>query len=68
MVLELDQNDEVWDIVYRKRICNNEESQQIAREAQARLLRRVDEENVGKWKRRMEESWDNHDDDDVEDV
>ena len=62
MVLELDQNDEVWDIVYRKRICN-EESQQIAREAQARLLRRVDEENVGKWKRRMEESWDKPEDD-----
>eukprot|EP00584_Thalassiosira_punctigera_P007813 CAMPEP_0172534728 /NCGR_PEP_ID=MMETSP1067-20121228/6991_1 /TAXON_ID=265564 ORGANISM="Thalassiosira punctigera, Strain Tpunct2005C2" /NCGR_SAMPLE_ID=MMETSP1067 /ASSEMBLY_ACC=CAM_ASM_000444 /LENGTH=289 /DNA_ID=CAMNT_0013319551 /DNA_START=46 /DNA_END=915 /DNA_ORIENTATION=+ len=56
VTLELDQNEQVWDIVYRKRICDTN-SKQIATEAQARLLRRVDEENVGKWKRRMEEVW-----------
>lgn len=27
-------------------------------EARARLLRRVDEENIGKWKKRMEKIWD----------
>jgi len=60
VVLELDQNDSVWDLVYRQRICNPN-SKQIATEAQARLLRRVDEENLGKWKRRMEENWERKD-------
>jgi len=60
LVLELDQNDRVWDIVYRQRICNTN-SKQIATEAQARLLRRVDEDNPGKWKRRMEENWERKD-------
>lgn len=53
VTLELDQNDDVWDAVYRRRICNKE-SMRLGMEAQARLLRRVDEENVGRWKRRME--------------
>mmetsp|Transcript_12171 Transcript_12171/g.25914 ORF Transcript_12171/g.25914 Transcript_12171/m.25914 type:complete len:246 (-) Transcript_12171:233-970(-) len=56
VVLELDQNDEVWDLVYRQRICNKD-SKQVALEAQARLLRRVDEENVGKWKSKLEQKW-----------
>lgn len=54
VALELDQNNNAWDAVYRKRICNNIESMQLGIEAQARLLRRVDEENVGRWKKRME--------------
>jgi hypothetical protein len=53
VTLELDQNNNAWDAIYRRRICNNESSQ-LGMEAQARLLRRVDEENVGRWKRRME--------------
>lgn len=62
VVLELDQNEEVWDAVYRKRICNKD-SEQVAMEAQARLLRRVDEENVGNWKRRIEENWETSEND-----
>ena len=62
VVLELDQNDEVWDIVYKQRICNTD-SKQIALEAQARLLRRVDEKNVGKWKSKMEKKWGDKDGD-----
>ena len=54
VALELDQNNNAWDAVYRRRICNNIESIQLGIEAQARLLRRVDEENVGRWKKRME--------------
>jgi ferredoxin len=57
LVLELDQNDEVWDMVYRRRICNNVDTKLLAMEAHARLLRRLDESNVGKWKRKMEETW-----------
>ena len=57
VVLELDQNDEVWDMVYRRRICNNADAKLLALEAQARLRRRLDEANVGKWKRKMEETW-----------
>jgi ferredoxin len=61
VVLELDQNDQVWDMVYRRRICNDADSKLLAMEAQARLLRRVDESNVGKWKRKMEENWEGGD-------
>lgn len=61
VVLELDTNDQVWDLVYRKRFCNTD-AKQIAVEAQARLLRRVGEENVGKWKMQMEENWESEDD------
>jgi hypothetical protein len=57
VVLELDQNDEVWDMVYRRRVCNNVDAKLLAMEAQARLRRRLDEANVGKWKRKMEETW-----------
>eukprot|EP00577_Skeletonema_sp_RCC1716_P001336 CAMPEP_0113399826 /NCGR_PEP_ID=MMETSP0013_2-20120614/15765_1 /TAXON_ID=2843 ORGANISM="Skeletonema costatum, Strain 1716" /NCGR_SAMPLE_ID=MMETSP0013_2 /ASSEMBLY_ACC=CAM_ASM_000158 /LENGTH=239 /DNA_ID=CAMNT_0000284791 /DNA_START=475 /DNA_END=1194 /DNA_ORIENTATION=- /assembly_acc=CAM_ASM_000158 len=52
VVLELDQNNEVWDAVYRQRLCDGD-TKQVALEAQARLLRRVDEENVEKWKNKM---------------
>jgi len=61
VALELDQNDEVWDVVYRQRICSPE-SKQAAMEAQARLLRRVDEKNVGKWKRKMQKILESEDD------
>ena len=57
VVLELDQNDEVWDMVYKRRICNNLDTKLLAMEAQARLRRRLDEGNVEKWKRKMEETW-----------
>ncbi len=53
VVLELDQNNEVWDAVYRQRLTDGD-TKQVALEAQARLLRRVDEENVGRWKNKME--------------
>ena len=53
--LELDQNDNVWDLIYRRRICPSSTSVRL--EAQARLLRRVDEDNVDTWKRKMEEKW-----------
>ncbi|KAL9189702.1 hypothetical protein ACHAXT_009377 [Thalassiosira profunda] len=53
--LELEENDDVWDAVYRRRICPS--SQKMTMAAQARLLRRVDEDNVGRWKRRMEQGW-----------
>jgi hypothetical protein len=57
VVLELDQNDELWDMVYKRRICNNLDTKLLAMEAQARLRRRLDEGNVEKWKRKMEETW-----------
>jgi len=60
VVLELDQNDLVWDMVYRQR-PSDEGSKQAALEGQARLLRRVDEKNVGEWKSRMEENWEKYD-------
>ena len=53
VALELDQNNEVWDVVYRQRLCDGD-TKQVALEAQARLLRRVDEENVEKWKYKTE--------------
>ena len=56
VVLELDQNNEVWDAVYRQRLTDGD-TEQVALEAQARLLRRVDEENVGRWKNKMEKVW-----------
>lgn len=60
VVLELDQNDTVWDMVYRKR-PSDEDSKKAALEGQARLLRRVNEDNVGEWKSRMEENWESCD-------
>lgn len=41
-------------MIYRKRISNID-TQQLVLEAQARLLRRVDEENLDKWKTKLEE-------------
>lgn len=65
VVLELDQNDKVWDMVYRNRMCDKD-SKQVALEAQARSLRTVNEENVGQWKSRMEENWESDDADGVD--
>jgi ferredoxin len=56
VVLELDQSNEVWDVVYKQRSCDSD-TKQVALEAQARLLRRVDEENVEKWKSKMKKVW-----------
>lgn len=67
VTLELEQNDDVWDAVYRRRICNTE-SMQLGMEAQARLLRRVDEENVGRWKRRMEKVLEGTGDDEPKEI
>jgi|EP01082_Thalassiosira_pseudonana_P000047 ferredoxin len=67
VTLEIDQSNEVWDRVYRQRFCDVD-AKQVAMEAQARLLRRVDEKNVGKWKKRMRkvlESSDNEEGNDV---
>lgn len=59
VVLELDQNHDVWDLVYRQRICADD-AKRAALEAQARSLRRADEDNLGQWKDRLEEKlgWD----------
>ena len=54
MVLELDQNDKAWDMIYRKRI-HNIDTERLVLEAQAKLLRSVDEENISKWKIKIEE-------------
>jgi len=56
VVLELDQNNEAWDVVYKQRLCDGD-TKQVALEAQARLMRRVDEENVEKWKSKMKKVW-----------
>ena len=53
--LELDQNDDVWDLIYRRRIFTL--STAAGLEAHARLLQRVDEDNAEKWKRMMDENW-----------
>ena len=45
--MELDQNNEVWDAVYRQRLTDGD-MKQVALEAQARMWRRADEENVGR--------------------
>ena len=58
VTLELEQNEEVWDRVYRSRFDN---LHQLGMEVRARQLRRVDESNVGGWKERMEKLF--HDDD-----
>ena len=54
--MELDQNNEAWDVVYKQRLCDGD-TKQVALEAQARLMRRVDEENVEKWKSKMKKVW-----------
>jgi len=54
VVLELDQNDKAWDLIYRRRI-HNIDTERLVLEAQAKLLRSVDEENINKWKIKIEE-------------
>ena len=51
VTLELEQNEEVWDRVYRGRF---DDLHWMGMEVRARQLRRVDESNVGGWKERME--------------
>ena len=53
VVLELDQNDKAWDLIYRKRI-HNIDTERLVLEAQAKLLRSVDEDNINKWKVKTE--------------
>ena len=54
VVLELDQNDKAWDLIYRKRI-HNIDTERLVLEAQAKLLRSVDEDNIHKFKVKIEE-------------
>ena len=53
--LELEQNEELWDRVYRSRFDN---MYQLGREIRARQKRKLDEANVGKWRKRMEKLFD----------
>ena len=53
--LELDQNDDVWDLIYQRRICPLLTAACL--EAHARLLQRVNKDNVEKWKRKRDENW-----------
>ncbi|KAL7468682.1 hypothetical protein ACHAXS_008992 [Conticribra weissflogii] len=67
--LEIDQSHRIWEEFYRNKLNPVGQS---GRDARARLLRRVSEENVGKWKERMEVVWkesggEDGDDDDVVD-
>ncbi|KAL3821808.1 hypothetical protein ACHAXA_003310 [Cyclostephanos tholiformis] len=57
VILELDTNDDAWDMVHRRRICDNPDTAMLAMEARARLLRRLDERDVGGWKRKLERTW-----------
>ena len=60
VTLEIEQNEEIWDKVYRKRFDNVE---QLGMEVRARAQRRLDEKNVGRWKERMEKLFDSTNDD-----
>mmetsp|Transcript_6966 Transcript_6966/g.14028 ORF Transcript_6966/g.14028 Transcript_6966/m.14028 type:complete len:356 (+) Transcript_6966:135-1202(+) len=52
--LEIDQSHKIWEEFYQNRLNPVGQS---GRDARARLLRRVSEENVGRWKKRMEVVW-----------
>jgi hypothetical protein len=52
--LELGENHQLWDDVYRVRI-QDEESQRIGREAMARVIRKAAERNVDQWTEDTEE-------------
>jgi hypothetical protein len=52
--LKLGENHMVWDDVYRARV-QDEESQRIAREAMARVIRKSAERNVDQWAKETEE-------------
>lgn len=56
VVLELDVNDDTWDMVYRRRTFDEPDTKSLGMEARARLLRRIDEGDVNGWRRRMEET------------
>jgi hypothetical protein len=52
--LELGENHQVWDDMYRVRV-QDEEAQRIAREAMARVIRKAAERNVEEWTEETEE-------------
>lgn len=52
--LELGENDQAWQEVYRARL-EDEDTQRVAREAMARVIRRTAEKNVDSWKEETEE-------------
>jgi len=54
--LELGENHRVWDEMYRKRLEESEDTQRIAREAVARVMRRGAERNVLEWAKETEEA------------
>lgn len=51
VILELEQNEAIWDEVYRARFDNMD---RLGAEMVALQQRRVDEKNVGRWRERME--------------
>jgi hypothetical protein len=54
--LEIEQNEQVWERVYKSRFDNIHE---IGMEVRARQMRKADERNVGKWKKSMEKLFGN---------
>jgi ferredoxin len=56
--LEIEQNEQVWERVYKSRFDNIHE---IGMEVRARQMRKADERNVGKWKKSMEKLFGNSD-------
>jgi hypothetical protein len=52
--LELGENHQVWDDVYRVRV-QDEDAQRVAREAMARVIRKAAERNVEEWTEETEE-------------
>jgi ferredoxin len=56
VVLELDVNDDVWDMVHRRRTYDEPDTETLGMEARARLFRRIDEGDVNGWRRRTEDA------------
>ena len=56
LVIELDQNEQAWDLVYRQRPYIDPTSARLGLQAQARVKRRLDEIDLSGWKKRTEES------------
>ena len=57
LVIELDQNEQAWDLVYRQRPYVDPTSARLGMEARARVKRRLDEIDVPAWKKRTEKSF-----------
>ena len=55
LIIELGRNGEAWELSYRARF-ESDDANRIGLEAQAKLLRRVAEQNVDKWTEDTEES------------